>query len=60
MRNNQVVWLSNKKHAMQGKIRQWLVDNPRAMDAAFTLAVGGAVLSGELTTQAAGGAAAGP
>ncbi|MFC4448060.1 hypothetical protein [Halorussus aquaticus] len=45
---------------MQGKIRQWLVDNPRAMDAAFTLAVGGAVLSGELTTQAAGGAAAGP
>ncbi|NEU56194.1 hypothetical protein [Halorussus sp. MSC15.2] len=45
---------------MQGKIRQWLVDNPRTMDAAYTLALGGVVLSGKLTTHAASGSAAGP
>jgi hypothetical protein len=44
---------------MQGKIRQWFVDNPRAMDAAYAFLLSGSVVL-EYGTQDASGATAGP
>ncbi len=59
MRNNQVVWLINKNRTMRGKIRQWFVDNPRAMDGAYALVAASAVAV-RITTQEATGATSGP
>jgi hypothetical protein len=44
---------------MRGKIRQWFVDNPRAMDAAYVLMLGGSIFW-EIGTQDASGATTGP
>ncbi|WP_321112357.1 hypothetical protein [Halorussus salinisoli] len=44
---------------MQGKIRQWFVDNPRAMDAAYVMMFGTSVFW-ELSMQEAAGATSGP
>ncbi len=57
MRNNQVVRLTNKNRTMRGKIRQRIVDSPRAMDVAYALALSGAVI---VRTQEAAGATSGP
>ncbi|WP_435175092.1 hypothetical protein [Halorussus sp. AFM4] len=42
---------------MRGKIRQRIVDSPRAMDVAYALALSGAVI---VRTQEAAGATSGP
>ena len=42
---------------MRGKIRQWMMDNPRTMDAAYAMAVGGTAL---ITIQDATGGSMGP
>jgi hypothetical protein len=44
---------------MRGKIRQWFVDNPRAMDAAYVFMLGSSVFW-ELGTQDSSGATVGP
>jgi hypothetical protein len=44
---------------MQGKIRQWIADNPRAMDWTFAFMLGGSILA-ELTIQEGAGATLGP
>ncbi|WP_255457518.1 MULTISPECIES: hypothetical protein [Halorussus] len=44
---------------MRGKIRQWFVDNPRAMDGAYALVAASAVAV-RITTQEATGATSGP
>jgi len=53
------VVLINTNQAMQGKIRQWFADNPRAMDWAFALMLGGSAFF-ELTIQESAGATSGP
>ena len=57
MRNNKVVRLNNKNRVMRDKIRQWIVDNPRAMDVAYALALSGAII---VRTQESAGATSGP
>jgi len=44
---------------MRGNIRQWFVDNPRAMTAAYGLLLTGSVFA-EISLQNAAGAASGP
>jgi hypothetical protein len=51
--------LCNTNHAMRGKLRQWFVDNPSGMDAAYALLVGSWILI-ELGIQDAGGSTVGP
>lgn len=44
---------------MQGKIRQWFVDNPRAMDAAYVMILGSSIFF-ELSAMDVSGTSAGP
>ncbi|WP_276301739.1 hypothetical protein [Halorussus lipolyticus] len=44
---------------MQGKIRQWFADNPRAMDYAFSLMLGSSIFF-ELSIQEGTGSTMGP
>lgn len=44
---------------MRGKIRQWFVDNPRAMTAAYFVLMGGSVLM-DIGLHDASGATGGP
>ncbi len=57
MQNNKVVRGTNKNQAMRDKIRRWVMENPRAMDAAYAMAVGGTLL---VTIQDAAGGSGGP